>query len=336
MAANNRHLPMAHYLIAKLKRWREYLPLVGVPYSKLRKLRENYQELAHQLDEYKELIANKPQDTGIGRYRLAPCILCEVDAASDQRQYLFDYVAADWTVLGKIEPYWSVLSDARFLTANITENKDEFYRSGTDAELIVRAFFARNEAEINDGGTCLELGCGVGRSTMALAKMFNRVLAIDISPTHLAMARGASTRFGLGNVSYHHMRSVDDIRSLPKFDLFFCQLVLQHNPPPVIAAILEQVFIRLEPGGYCLFQVPTYQTGYRFCLVEYLRHRHNTRDSAQAATYIEMHVLPQRVIYRLMRETGIELIEVVEDGDCGSGFQSMTFFGRKANPAKPV
>jgi len=270
--------------------------------------------------------------TDIGRHRLAPRILCEVDVGREQLQRLFDYVVADWTTLGEIEPYWSVLTHERFRTASIAKHKSEFYRSGTLAEQFISAFFARNEAMLNTNGTCLELGCGIGRVTATLAKMFNRVIALDVSPSHLTKAREALADLELRNVDLWQLHSVSDIQALPKFDLLFSQITLQHNPPPVIALLLEQAFVRLEPGGYCLFQVPTYQNGYRFLLSDYLQHRHNERNRTRLDPhkYMEMHILPQRVIYRLMREAGIELLEVVEDGDCGDvSFQSVTFFGRK-------
>ena len=36
------------------------------------------------------------------------------------------------------------------------------------------------------GGTCVEVGCGSGRMTAALAERFERVLALDVSPAMLS------------------------------------------------------------------------------------------------------------------------------------------------------
>ena len=41
------------------------------------------------------------------------------------------------------------------------------------------------------GGVCVELGCGFGRMTDALAERFDRVLALDVSPAMLDQARKA-------------------------------------------------------------------------------------------------------------------------------------------------
>src|SRR5438094_10291456 len=39
------------------------------------------------------------------------------------------------------------------------------------------------------GGVCVEVGCGPGRMTRLLAERFDRVLAIDVSPEMLKLAR---------------------------------------------------------------------------------------------------------------------------------------------------
>jgi len=41
------------------------------------------------------------------------------------------------------------------------------------------------------GGTCVEVGCGFGRMTAVLAERFDRVVALDVSPRMLELARAA-------------------------------------------------------------------------------------------------------------------------------------------------
>src|SRR5262249_2182681 len=41
------------------------------------------------------------------------------------------------------------------------------------------------------GGTCVEVGCGSGRMTGALAERFDRVIALDVSPAMVERARAA-------------------------------------------------------------------------------------------------------------------------------------------------
>jgi hypothetical protein len=99
--------------------------------------------------------------------------------------------------------------------------------------------------------------------------------------------------------------------------------------------MLGRLFAKLNPGGYCLFQLPTYVDSYRFSVKEYLASR-RAPDPRRPDRSMEIHILPQRMIYRLMREADIELIEVVEDGLVGHpGCQSLTFFARKARRGEP-
>src|SRR3954465_420863 len=41
------------------------------------------------------------------------------------------------------------------------------------------------------GGTCVEVGCGPGRMTAALAERFDRVVAVDVSPAMVERARAS-------------------------------------------------------------------------------------------------------------------------------------------------
>jgi SAM-dependent methyltransferase len=267
---------------------------------------------------------------GIGRHRLAPPLVCDLDVTPAERQALFEHIAASWKILGETEPYWSVLTQPQYRTAVVAGHQEEFYDPRQTGAVLVAAMFARNGEDLSTLQSCLELGCGVGRSTATLARLLPQVVAVDVSAGHLAVARDRFGREGVGNVSWHQIGSIEDLGALPRFDLLFSEFVLQHNPPPIIAATLERLFAKLDPGGYCLFQLPTYQDGYRFNVKEYLASRRRP-DRTRLERHIEMHILPQRVVFRLMREAGIALIEVVEDRLAGDpSYQSLTFFGRKA------
>lgn len=108
--------------------------------------------------------------------------------------------------------------------------------------------------------------------------------------------------------------------------MFFSMIVLQHNPPPLIAYILMQVLTNLAPGGLALFQVPTYQLGYSFRVEDYLNQPIGEEPE------IEMHVLPQGEILKIVYATGCRLVEIREDGFTGDPEGvSNTFFVQKAS-----
>jgi SAM-dependent methyltransferase len=106
------------------------------------------------------------------------------------------------------------------------------------------------------GGTCVEVGCGSGRMTGALAERFDRVVALDVSPAMLAHAR-AATR-GDAHVEFH---AISGERLEPVADasaaVVVCYLVLQHLPSRRAVATYLREFARvLTPGGEAFVQLP--------------------------------------------------------------------------------
>jgi hypothetical protein len=83
-------------------------------------------------------------------------------------------------------------------------------------------------------------------------------------------------------------------------------IVLQHNPPPVIAFIIEALIRALNPGGVAFFQVPTYRRGYTFSLTDYL-----SEDASKGG--MEMHVLPQSKVFEIAQRAGGRVLEVIDD-----------------------
>jgi SAM-dependent methyltransferase len=162
----------------------------------------------------------------------------------------------------------------------------------------------------------------VGRLTVALARHFRQVIGVDVSASHLAVARAELARRGIANASTQLLERIDGVDTLPRVDLVYSVIVLQHNPPPVIHALFSGLLGRLEPGGVAVIQVPTYlPVGYRFDLGEY---------ESGGGQEMEMHALPQRVIFALARAAGVEVLEVLEDGwtGYGAGSRSNTFVMR--------
>jgi SAM-dependent methyltransferase len=105
------------------------------------------------------------------------------------------------------------------------------------------------------GGTCLEVGCGPGRMTGALAERFDRVVAVDVSPAMLERARKAvaapNVRFVA--VSGDRLDGVEDGNA----DTLVCYLVLQHLPArEVVEGYLREFARVLAPGGEAYVQVP--------------------------------------------------------------------------------
>jgi len=239
-------------------------------------------------------------------------------------QTLFQHIQDTWQHLGETEPHWSVSSSKQFLQENIHRSKKAFYDSGQDDLTRLFRTLERNGIDHSSFKTCLEYGCGVGRATRWLARRFEVVFGCDISRSHLQEAESYLAGEGVRNVTLKHIRQIHDVANLPKVDVIYSFIVLQHNPPPVISLIIREFIRALRPGGVALFQVPTYRLGYRFVLKEYLGQEYTRRD-------MEMHVLAQKQIFEIITQEGGRLIQVLEDvlAGCRAKEVSNTFLIQK-------
>jgi trans-aconitate methyltransferase len=227
-------------------------------------------------------------------------------ASPAELQKLFAHIQATWQWLGETEPHWSVLTSSEFKQDQLAASHDAFYASGQHCLKLLEAALARCGVDWQRLARGIEYGCGVGRVTQWLSGRLRTVHAFDISSAHLRIAREHLSSRGCTNVEYHHVRKLDDLSALPKVDLVYSCIVLQHNPPPVIEAMLERLLGALDPGGVGYFQLPSYMQRYDFELSKYLAHASTVRE-------VEMHALPQRRVFQLARDAGCDVLEVLDD-----------------------
>jgi 2-polyprenyl-3-methyl-5-hydroxy-6-metoxy-1,4-benzoquinol methylase len=281
----------------------------AVVQDKVRRL-TNTQELRREFmnsAEFKERNEGFPPPAFSGNEPRMP--IEEVQSGHDL-QALLSHIHKVWEYLGKTEPHWSVLAAEQFKRSNIQKSEDIFYDSGRNDVATLFNTLDRNAIDYTTFKTCLEYGCGLGRVTRWLAERFEKVFAYDISRPHLQGAKNYLTKVGIRNVVFHHISKIQDIENLPKADLVYSVIVLQHNPPPVIGLIIKNLVKALNPGGVAFFQVPTYMIGYRFSLQEYLANEATKHE-------MEMHVLPQSKIFDIVMKEGGKPVEVFEDNWTG-------------------
>ena len=112
------------------------------------------------------------------------------------------------------------------------------------------------------GGTCVEVGCGFGRMTARLAERFDRVVAVDVSPRMLDLARAsvAAPNVEFAVVSGGSLAPVADGSA----DVLVCYLVLQHLPRRgLITGYLREFGRALAPEGRAFVQLPVLAGGAR-------------------------------------------------------------------------
>lgn len=262
---------------------------------------------------------------GIGRfvnlfpYDQAPAQKIDTEIGAEELDRLWRRVANTWTKLGNEDAYYSVLTDPQWSHLSEQKRIEAFYATGEGDLKRLEAWLARNSLSMNPNGTAVEYGCGVGRFTEWLAQRFRSVVAIDVSESHLNLARkrGKNKRIA-ERVRYVGVAAPADLTAVAGADLFYSVIVLQHNPPPIIATILDAAFAGLNSGGVAFFQVPTRGgEGYAFDSRAYLQ--------ADGDGWMEMHAIDQSAVFRLAERRGVRPVEVSPDYCAGTFGVSTSF-----------
>ena len=111
----------------------------------------------------------------------------------------------------------------------------------------VRLDYLRHRAQL-DGATVLDVGCGGGLLSEAMARLGARVTAIDLAEDLVKVATLHSLESGV-QVDYR-VQSVEALAAERpgSFDVVTCMEMLEHVPDP--AAILQACATLLKPGGH--------------------------------------------------------------------------------------
>jgi SAM-dependent methyltransferase len=146
-----------------------------------------------------------------------------------------------------------------------------YYVSTRTMEWSDEEFFASGEVEVseqilNDSWNVyqgkapaemrvLEIGCGAGRVTRALANLFGEVHAVDVSGE---MVRQAALALSDRPNAFVYQNNGKDLKVVPslQFDFAFSSIVFQHVPSrEVIESYVREVHRLLRPGALFKFQV---------------------------------------------------------------------------------
>jgi cyclopropane fatty-acyl-phospholipid synthase-like methyltransferase len=166
------------------------------------------------------------------------------------------------SILDKMRQDWDARAreNARHYVA--TDNQQ-----WTDAEFFESGRCTVNEHILNDmTNICqgknpremkvLEIGCGAGRVTRALADVFGEVHAVDVSGEMVAVARKALADRPNAFVYHNNGKDLSVIPGTVRFDFAFSSIVFQHIPSrEVIESYVREVNARLRPGSLFKFQV---------------------------------------------------------------------------------
>jgi ubiquinone/menaquinone biosynthesis C-methylase UbiE len=158
---------------------------------------------------------------------------------------------ADWDKRARENARFYVVSDRQDWT------DEEFFRSGrqTVEEEILTDMGNICQGRDPNQMKVLEIGCGAGRVTRALADVFGEVHAVDVSRRMVKLARRALA--AKRNVHLYKNNGMD-LSVVPdiQFDFAFSTIVFQHIPNmEIIESYVSEVHRLLRPGALFKFQV---------------------------------------------------------------------------------
>ena len=129
---------------------------------------------------------------------------------------------------------------------------ERFWASG---ERDVDEILGKLDVELAPSDHVVEIGCGAGRMSRAIARRVARVTALDVSPRMLEIAREQNPT--LHNVDWV-LGDGMTLAGVPDASADGCisYVVLQHIPDPeVILSYVREMGRVLRPGGWAVFQV---------------------------------------------------------------------------------
>lgn len=142
-----------------------------------------------------------------------------------------------------------------FVDTRLDYRRPDLERFWASGESDLDALLGALGVEVPPAGSVVEIGCGVGRMTRALAARAAEVVALDVSRRMLELAREHNR--GLENVTW----LLGDGRSLAgvgdaSAGACLSYVVFQHLPDPALTlGYVREIGRVLRPGGWAAFQV---------------------------------------------------------------------------------
>lgn len=136
------------------------------------------------------------------------------------------------------------------LTLRENGSRSKLFESGRKD---IRVAMALTGMRSGTHASLLEIGCGMGRLTYALADHFGFVLGTDVSAALIDEARATGSR---GNVAFEITDGLHVApRDLREWDVVFSCEVFHHLQRATVDRYVSDAFRLLKPGGQFVFQV---------------------------------------------------------------------------------
>jgi ubiquinone/menaquinone biosynthesis C-methylase UbiE len=167
-------------------------------------------------------------------------------------------------LLKKMQLDWDqrARENARYYIVNSREDwtEEDFYRGGeqTVANEILTDMTNICQGKDPKEMKVLDIGCGAGRVTRAMADLFGEAHGVDVSGEMIRLARAACS--GKPNAFFYQNNGMDlSVLGEQEFDFAFCTCVFHHIPSrEVIENYVREVARLLRTGGLFKLEVQGY------------------------------------------------------------------------------
>jgi ubiquinone/menaquinone biosynthesis C-methylase UbiE len=233
----------------------------------------------------------------------------------------------EWRDIARVPNlYYHILSWPEKKESGFTD--EEFYATGQSDWEDFREQWRHYSPAI--GGTVVEIGCGAGRLTRALASDFNTVVALDVSPDMIAKAREATP----DNVEFEIVDGSTIPRPDNSVDGVFSAIVLQHLETfDYVRAYMADALRALRPGGSIMLNIAlSHRPRGR---LEKLRTEIGIRRSRRGLKKGKVHELvrwneyPWELVMRTLQELGYENVQLRVFPVRSNGWQHAFWFAQK-------
>lgn len=144
-------------------------------------------------------------------------------------------------------PGWLLDETANAGRENLDVDHVARYDSKMDASAAEEVGLCRGL--VPDGKAVVELGAGTGQFACAAAAVFERVVAVDVSPVMLARLREKIAAAGVDNVDVVQAGFLTYEHQGPPADLVYSRFAHHHLPDFWKGVSLARVYGMLRPGG---------------------------------------------------------------------------------------
>ena len=158
----------------------------------------------------------------------------------------------DWEIIAARDPFFGVIVSEEFRATHIdADAKRRFYATGEANIAQVLSWFDVDFGARPADGEALDIGCGVGRLSYAIAKVMPKVTGYDVSESMIRMARESAPA---------NLTLTTQLPAGP-FSWINSYIVFQHIPPAEGIALLGSCLDLAAPGAFASVQITGWREG---------------------------------------------------------------------------